>query len=40
MHYRAAMGPGSSGLTARIAERPDHEEYLIACRLEEHKHNL
>jgi Polyketide cyclase / dehydrase and lipid transport len=40
VHYRAVMGTGSSGLTARIAKRPDHEDYLIACRLEEHKRNM
>ena len=40
VHYRAVMGPGPSGLTALIADRPDREEYLIALRLGEHKQNM
>jgi uncharacterized protein YndB with AHSA1/START domain len=40
VRYRAVMGPGPSGLTARIADRPDREEYLIALRLGEHKQNM
>jgi hypothetical protein len=34
------MGPGPSGLTAKIAKSPDREEDLIALRLEEHKQNM
>jgi uncharacterized protein YndB with AHSA1/START domain len=40
VRYRAVMGPGPSGLTARIAKRPDREEYLVGFRLEEHKQNM
>ena len=40
MRYRAVMGPGPSYLTARIAKRPDREEYIIARRLEEHEQNM
>lgn len=40
VHYRAVMGPGTSGLTAKIAKSPDREEDLIALRLEEHKQNM
>jgi uncharacterized protein YndB with AHSA1/START domain len=38
--YRAVMGPGPSGLTAVIAERPDLEESIIARRLKEHHQNM
>jgi uncharacterized protein YndB with AHSA1/START domain len=34
------LGPGPSGLTARIAERPDREEDIIAARSAEHRHNM
>lgn len=38
--YRVVMGPGSSGLTAVIAEMPDREESIIAHRLTEHQRNM
>ncbi|MGH3717597.1 MAG: hypothetical protein ACRDRI_01945 [Pseudonocardiaceae bacterium] len=38
--YRVVMGPGPSGLTAVIAEMPDHEESMIAHRLREHQRNM
>ena len=38
--YQAVMGPGPSGLTAVIAERPDLEESIIAHRLKEHHQNM
>jgi uncharacterized protein YndB with AHSA1/START domain len=40
VYYRATMGPGPSGLTAVIAERPDLEESIIADRLREHRRNM
>lgn len=35
VRYQAVLGPGPSGLTAKIAARPDREEQLIALRLQE-----
>ncbi|PZS21697.1 MAG: cyclase [Pseudonocardiales bacterium] len=40
VRYRAVMGPGLSGLTARIAEVPAIEERIIADRLKEHDRNM
>jgi uncharacterized protein YndB with AHSA1/START domain len=37
---RVQMGPGPSGLTARIAELPDREEDIIAARTAEHQRNM
>lgn len=37
---RAVMGPGPSGLTARIDRHPDREEDIVAARLEEHRRNM
>lgn len=34
------MGPGPSGLTARIAELPDREEDIVAARSAEHRRNM
>lgn len=34
------LGPGPSGLTARIAELPDREEDIIAARSAEHQRNM
>jgi uncharacterized protein YndB with AHSA1/START domain len=34
------LGPGPSGLTARIAELPDREEDIIAARTAEHHRNM
>ena len=34
------MGPGPSGLTARIAELPDREEDIIAALSAEHRRNM
>jgi uncharacterized protein YndB with AHSA1/START domain len=38
--YRVVMGPGPSGLTAVIAQMPDHEERIIDKRLGEHRQNM
>lgn len=35
LRYQAVLGPGPSGLTARIAKTPELEEELIAVRLQE-----
>lgn len=40
VRYRAVMGPGPSGLTAAIGERPQLEERIIAGRLGEHERNM
>jgi uncharacterized protein YndB with AHSA1/START domain len=40
LRYRAVMGPGPSGLTARIAENPELEEHFVAIRLKEHERNM
>jgi hypothetical protein len=34
------MGPGPSGITAKIAEMPDQEERIIALRLTELERNM
>lgn len=34
------LGPGPSGLTARIAELPEREEDIIAARTAEHRRNM
>ncbi len=34
------LGPGPSGLTARIAELPDREADVIAARIAEHRRNM
>jgi uncharacterized protein YndB with AHSA1/START domain len=34
------LGPGPSGLTARIAELPDREEDIITARTAEHRRNM
>ena len=34
------MGPGSSGLTAAIAVKPDRESDIIAARIKEHTRNM
>ena len=34
------LGPGPSGLTARIAELPDREEDIVAARTAEHQRNM
>ena len=38
--YSVVMGPGPSGLTAVIAQMPDHEERIIEKRLGEHRQNM
>lgn len=38
--YRVVMGPGPSGLTAVIAQMPEHEERIIDNRLAEHRRNM
>jgi uncharacterized protein YndB with AHSA1/START domain len=40
VRQRVQMGPGPSGLTARIAELPDREEDIIAARTAEHRRNM
>lgn len=40
VRYRAVMGPGPSGLTAKITEMPNLEERIIAYRLKEHERNM
>jgi uncharacterized protein YndB with AHSA1/START domain len=40
VRYRVVIGPGPSGLTARIAKSPDREDYIIARRLKEHEQNM
>jgi uncharacterized protein YndB with AHSA1/START domain len=37
---RVQIGPGPSGLTARIAELPDREADIIAARTAEHRRNM
>ena len=34
------IGPGSSGLTAVIDQRPDLEKKIVANRIAEHRHNM
>jgi hypothetical protein len=38
--YSVRLGPGPSGLTNAIDQRPDKEERIIAHRLEEHRRNM
>lgn len=40
VRQQAQLGPGPSGLTARIAELPDREEDIIAARTAEHRRNM
>jgi uncharacterized protein YndB with AHSA1/START domain len=40
VRQRVQIGPGPSGLTARIAELPDREEDIIAARTAEHQRNM
>jgi uncharacterized protein YndB with AHSA1/START domain len=40
LRYRAVMGPGPSGLTAKIAKTPHLEEHIIALRLAELERNM
>ncbi|MGQ4809898.1 hypothetical protein NKDENANG_03334 [Candidatus Entotheonellaceae bacterium PAL068K] len=38
--HHVQLGPGPSGLTARIAEVPDREEDVIVARIAEHRRNM
>jgi uncharacterized protein YndB with AHSA1/START domain len=40
VRYRTVIGPGPSGLTAKIAKMPNLEERIIAYRLKEHERNM
>jgi hypothetical protein len=40
VRQQVQIGPGPSGLTARIAELPDREEDIIAARTTEHRRNM
>jgi uncharacterized protein YndB with AHSA1/START domain len=40
VRQRVQIGPGPSGLTARIAELPDREADIIAARTAEHRRNM
>lgn len=40
VRQRVEIGPGPSGLTARIAELPDREEDIITARIAEHRRNM
>jgi uncharacterized protein YndB with AHSA1/START domain len=40
VRQRVEIGPGPSGLTARIAELPDREADIIAARTAEHRRNM
>jgi uncharacterized protein YndB with AHSA1/START domain len=40
LRYQVVMGPGPSGVTAKIAEMPDREEHIIAGRLKELERNM
>ena len=40
VQHQVQLGPGPSGLTARIAELPDREEDIIAARTAEHRRNM
>lgn len=40
VQHRVQLGPGPSGLTARIAELPHREEDIIAARTAEHRRNM
>lgn len=38
--HHVTMGPGPSGLTAAIAQRPEREEAIVAARVTEHRRNM
>lgn len=38
--HHVQLGPGPSGLTARIAQVPDREEDVVAARTAEHRRNM
>jgi uncharacterized protein YndB with AHSA1/START domain len=40
VHQHVQLGPGPSGLTARIAELPDREEDIVAARTAELQRNM
>jgi uncharacterized protein YndB with AHSA1/START domain len=40
LRYGCVLGPGPSGLSAAIEQRPDKEERIIERRLEEHRANM
>ena len=40
LHYRVVLGPGPSGLSDAIARAPEHEDSIIASRLNEHERNM
>lgn len=40
LRQHVQLGPGSSGLTARIEELPDREEEIVASRTAEHRRNM
>ena len=40
VRQQVQIGPGPSGITARIAELPDREEDIIAARTAEHYRNM
>ncbi len=40
LRFSAEMGPGPSGLTPVIEQMPEHEEAIVATRLEEWTTNM
>jgi hypothetical protein len=40
LRYRAVLGPGPSGLSDALAKAPEHEDSIIAFRLNEHERNM
>jgi hypothetical protein len=40
LRYRANLGPGPSGLSDAIAQAPEHEDNIVAFRLNEHERNM
>jgi Polyketide cyclase / dehydrase and lipid transport len=40
LRYRAILGPGPSGLSDAITQAPEHEDSIIAFRLNEHERNM
>ncbi|GIX46715.1 MAG: hypothetical protein KatS3mg131_0926 [Candidatus Tectimicrobiota bacterium] len=40
VRQRVQLGPGPSGLSARIAELPEREADILAARLAEHRRNM
>ena len=40
VRHHVRLGPGPSGLTARIAERPDREEDIVSARCAEVRRNM